>query len=228
MGHFLCNGLPRFGGTKTLRSLSSLTMGFAETPYSLPMFRKGMSARCLAMISAACSSVKTTLCGWGLFGFKRFTTEASQSKYLAMRFAPIPSFHILRINRRWSGVKRLFSIRPLFDASCMFSFIVPRNKWSGLTQRGLSHLWQTWRNFGTALPVVSSYIIRCAKRVWDSCFALNHPYPLLFKLPIQSQQFSVRNMLAKKSSIVFLRMAITDGLKVPSVYTMQCLMAKEV
>src|SRR6185369_7751368 len=81
--------------------------------------------------------------------------------------------------------------------SSLLSLAVPRNKWSGFTQGGLSQRWQTKSPSGIG-PYARNQETRCAPippPVRDTC-----PYPLLNKAPRQSQQPSDLSTLDQNRS----------------------------
>lgn len=75
-------------------------------------------------------------------------------------------------------------LRRLEALSAMLSAAVPRNRCSGLTQHGLSHMWHTIMPGGMS-PMNSAYDALCALRVrplW-----LIAPYPLSNRPAVHSQ-----------------------------------------
>src|SRR5690348_7164976 len=67
---------------------------------------------------------------------------------------------------QWVFTKDFFQFLalPFFAVSFAFSAFVPRNKWSGLTQSGVSHLSKTQRLPGS--PRKIEYENLCAKTVF--------------------------------------------------------------
>lgn len=98
--------------------------------------------------------------------------------------------------------------RLFASISAVLSRIVPRNKWSGLTHAGMSHLWQTTNPNGIS-PLCSIHENRCAL----CSFFLDmrkRPWPKSDFAPSHSQQVSVFSTLAQKLLTLppYLRMSI--------------------
>src|SRR5438309_10913168 len=82
------------------------------------------------------------------------------------------------------------------------SFGVPRNRWSGQTHGGKSHVWQTNMPLGIA-PLLRVHEMRCAAMFIHLLATLTHitPYPAPRVAPIQNQQSSVFSTYDQKRSI---------------------------
>lgn len=88
--------------------------------------------------------------------------------------------------------------RPFSLQSALLSDGVPKNRWSGLTHGGLSHLWQTYIPLGMG-PFISSQ----AKR-WAYFLPPYLPYPCSVSKPRHSQHSpDLSTCDQKRSSFVF-------------------------
>jgi hypothetical protein len=76
--------------------------------------------------------------------------------------------------------------RPLLTESRMLSECVPGQMWAGLTQPGLSQVWQAIMPSGNERPLANSHETRVAGRPTRPTEM--RPYPFQFLLPIHGQQ----------------------------------------
>ena len=82
------------------------------------------------------------------------------------------------------------------DLSLLLSATVPRNRWSGLTQGGLSQVWQTTK-------AGSKYFIHCISNLWARCCRpskVNNPYPSLSRIENSQQPLGPCSILEKNLS----------------------------
>lgn len=126
-----------------------------------------------------------------------------------------PSLYRRLISRMSSAVKRarqwtspkccgIGAPRPLARISSRFARCVPRKRWSGRTQSGLSQVWQTFKPSGIG-PCVKNHAIRLARFVvgspWRIAKARPHvtwAYPCTFPL-VHIQQVGVLFTFAQNS-----------------------------
>lgn len=87
---------------------------------------------------------------------------------------------------------------PLRTLSAALSLSVPRKRWSGRTQPGLSQLCRTSRPGGTG-PLTNSHATLCAKK--SLCPKPMRPYPSLILQASHSQQQGVLATLDQNRSI---------------------------
>src|SRR6266446_5775199 len=97
-----------------------------------------------------------------------------------------------RISRTWASVNLASPLvaprawRPLRTLSASFSPRAPANRWSGLTQGGLSQPWQASCSAESGAPRAVSSENRCA-RTGRLFSAVKQPYPSLSRAPVHSQ-----------------------------------------
>lgn len=125
---------------------------------------------------------------WRLFRFIKLTVAS-----LTLNWRAITACESVPNERSWrispASIRDSFligeTIRPFFAQSFMLSVLVPRNKWSGLTQDGTSHVWQTCSPVGIG-PLKYLYANRWA----GSCpvSSLKAPYPQRAVPAVHSQQ----------------------------------------
>lgn len=75
--------------------------------------------------------------------------------------------------------------RPFLNLSSQLSWFVPRNRWSGRTHDGLSHLCRTSRVPGS--PCAMIQLARCALRMLSWLLTRKNPYPSSSTEQIQTQ-----------------------------------------
>jgi len=97
-----------------------------------------------------------------------------------------------------------------FTASCILSLPVPKNRWFGLTQARLSHLWQA-KNPGGIGPTNNWYATRCPESPLP--FIQKRLYPFGCKLPFNVQHslgFLIKRLINRSISVGSLLLQICD------------------